>query len=261
MRSCLITSVLAASVLSVGFAATAGAAESGDGGEVASPTTVPFNLDALGLTPEQMNCLLSNATNPDMQDMTAMMDLMAQCGINPMDLVSGATAPTAPGSPTTVLDAVPAVPGAVDPAAAAAVLAMLGVDPEAADCIEAELLAADPLGDDNEALAILKACGLTLDDLLAGLVTANAAAAGASVTPTLPGVPTVPGVPTTASGEAPGPLVQQLIDTVQTQYGITLTPDQATCLLDNISGLDPEDMNAMLSLMEQCGISLDQLGG
>jgi len=68
-------------------------------------------------------------------------------------------------------------------------------------------------------------------------------------------------VPTTASGAAPGPIVQQLIDTVQTQYGITLTVEQATCLLDNITTLDPEDAQAMLALMEQCNISLDQLGG
>ena len=101
MRSTLITSVLAASVLSVGFAATAGATESGDGGEIATPTTVPFNLDSLGLTPEQMTCLMGSATNVDLQDMTAIMDLMTQCGINPMDLVAGAT-PTVPGVATTV---------------------------------------------------------------------------------------------------------------------------------------------------------------
>ena len=254
MRSTLITSVLAASVLSVGFAATAGATESGDGGEIATPTTVPFNLDSLGLTPEQMTCLMGSATNVDLQDMTAIMDLMTQCGINPMDLVTGAT-PTVPGVATTVFGAVPTVPGAVDPVAAAAVLAMLGVDPATAKCIEDGLLSAISPGDDNEALAILQGCGLTLNGLLTGLVAVNAAAAGAS----LPVVPTVPGVPTTLSGATPGPLVQQLIDTVQQQYGITLTPDQASCLLDNISTLDPEDMNAMLALMQQCGISLDDL--
>jgi hypothetical protein len=262
MRSTLITSVLAASVLSFGVAATAGAAESGDGGEVASPTTVPFNLDALGLTPEQMECLLGSASNPDLQDMTAMMDLMAQCGINPMDLTAGVTAPTLPGVPTTVFSAVPTVPGGpVDPAAAAAVLLMLGVDPTTAQCLADGLSAAISPGDDNEALAILKACGLTLNGLLTGIVAANAAAA-TSPLPTVPGLPTtVAGVPTTASGAAPGPIVQQLIDTVQAQYGITLTVEQATCLLDNITTLDPEDAEAMLALMEQCNISLDQLGG
>ena len=269
MRSTLITSVLAASVLSVGFAATAGATEPGaGGGDVASPTTVPFNLDALGLTPEQMECLFGSASNPDMQDMTAIMDLMAQCGINPMDLTAGATAPTVPGVPTTVFSAVPTMPvpgGPVDPAAAAAVLLMLGVDPTIAQCIEAGLSAAIPPGDDNEALAILQTCGLTLNGLLTGIVAANAAAAASSVPTvpglTVPGLPTIPGVPTTASGAAPGPIVQQLIDTVQSQYGITLTVDQATCLLDNITTLDPEDAEAMLALMEQCGISLDQLAG
>jgi hypothetical protein len=254
MRSTLITSVLAASVLSVGFAATAGAAESGDGGEIASPTTVPFNLDSLGLTPEQMSCLMGSATNVDLQDMTAIMDLMTQCGINPMDLVTGAT-PTVPDVATSVLGAVTTVPGALDPVAASAVLAMLGVDPAIATCIEDGLLADISPGDDNEALAILQSCGLTLNGLLTGLVAVNSAAAGA----VLPVLPTVPGVPTTLSGATPGPLVQQLIDSVQQQYGITLTVDQASCLLDNISTLDPEDMNAMLALMEQCGISLDDL--
>jgi hypothetical protein len=254
MRSTLITSILAASVLSVGFAATAGAAESGEGGEIATPTTVPFNLDSLGLTPDQMSCLMGSATNVDLQDMTAIMNLMTQCGINPMDIATAAT-PTVPGVATTVLSAVPTVPGALDPAAAAAVLAMLGVDPATAKCIENGLLAAISPGDENEALAIVQTCGLTLNGLLTGLVAVNAAAAGA----TLPAVPTVPGVPTTLSGATPGPLVQQLIDTVQQQYGITLTPDQASCLLDNISTLDPEDMNAMLALMQQCGISLDDL--
>src|SRR5918995_1517373 len=266
MRSTLITSVLAASVLSVGFAATAGAAtagaaESGDGGAVASPTTVPFNLDALGLTPEQMECLFGSASNPDLQDMTAIMDLMAQCGINPTDLGAGVTAPTVPGLPTTVLPVVPTVPvpgGPVDPAAAAAVLLMLGVDPTTAQCIGVGLSAAISPGDDNEALTILKTCGLTLNGLLAGIVAANAAASASPVPtvpglPTVPGVPTIPGVPTTASGAAPGPIVQQLIDTVQSQYGITLTVEQATCLLDNITTLDPEDAEAMLALMEQCG--------
>jgi len=267
MRSTLITSVLAASVLSFGFAATAGATESDDGREVATPTTVPFNLDALGLTPEQMECLFGSATSPDMQDTAAIMDLMVQCGINPMDLTAGVTAPTVPGVPTTVFSAVPTVPvGPVDPAAAAAVLLMLGVDPTIAQCIEAGLSSAISPGDDNEALAILQTCGLTLNGLLTGIVAANAAAAASSVTtvpglPTVPVVPTIPGVPTTASGAAPGPIVQQLIDTVQSQYGITLTVEQATCLLDNITTLDPEDAEAMLALMEQCGISLDQLAG
>jgi hypothetical protein len=268
MRSTLITSVLAASVLSVGFAATAGAAESGDGGSVATPTTVPFNLDALGLTPEQMDCLLASAANPDLSDMTAMMELMAQCGIDPMSLGAGVTTPTVPGVPTipgvptTLPLVVPTVPvGPLDPAAAAAVLLMLGVDPTTAQCIETGLSAAISPGDDDEALAILQTCGLTLNGLLTGIVAANAAAS-APVLPTIPGVPTtVAGVPTTASGEAPGPIVQQLIDTVQSQYGITLTVDQATCLLDNITTLDPEDAQAMLALMEECGISLDQLAG
>jgi hypothetical protein len=252
-------------VLSFGFAATAGAAESGDGGEIASPTTVPFNLDALGLTPEQMECLFGSANNPDLQDMTAIMDLMMQCGINPMDLGAGVTAPTVPGVPTTVLAVVPTVPtvpgGPVDPVAAAAVLVLLGVDPTTAQCIQDGLSAAITPGDDNEALAILQTCGLTLNGLLTGIIAANAAAA-ASPVPTVPGVPTtISGVPTTASGAAPGPIVQQLIDTVQSQYGITLTVEQATCLLDNITTLDPEDADAMMALMEQCGISVDQLGG
>jgi hypothetical protein len=259
MRTTLITSVLAASVLTLGVAATAGASESGAGGQVATPTTVPFNLDSLNLTPEQMDCLFANSGNTDLQDMTAIMDLMTQCGINPLDLVSGATTPTVPGIPTTSPGAVPTVPGGtLDPTAAASVLAMLGVDPSLAQCIQAGLAAAVSPGDDNEALVILQSCGLTLNELLAGLVAVNTLASGANTV--IPSVPTVPGIPTTASATV-SPIVQQLIDTVQTQYGVTLTPEQATCLLDNISGLDPEDVNAMLALMEQCGISLDQLGG
>ena len=255
MRTTLISSAIAISVASVGFAAAAGASgpreedSAGQAAVAAAPTTVPFDLGSLGLTPEQLTCLTSNVGAIDLNDMTSIMTLMTQCGINPLDLVTGGTSPTLPAVGTET-----SVPGAA--ADLAGILKTMGIDEVSADCIENGLLGATSLGD-TEALGILQSCGLTLSDLLTGVVAINEMVVSGSVpTPTLAAVPTTASGVTTAS-----PLVQQLIDSIREQYGIELTPEQASCLLDNISGIDPEDLSAMLTLMEQCGISLSDLAG
>ena len=201
---------------------------------------------------------MSNVVGVDLNDMTAIMNLMTQCGIDPLALGTGVGTPTVPtpGVATTLVPVTGTGTATIDPADAASIMLMLGVDPTAAQCIESGLLAATSPGDDNEALTILQSCGLTLNDLLIGVLAVNDLAAGTGVTPTLP---VASGVPTTAGVAVDNPLVQQLIDLVRDQYGIELTPEQATCLLDNVTGLDPNDMAATIAVMEQCGISLSDL--
>ena len=255
MRTSLITSVIAASVLTVGLAG--GVVQAGNRDPAAPPDTVPGMdmLSGLGLTPEQTQCLVDSAGDLDLEDMNAIMGLMTECAIDPMALVAGgATTPEpAIGTETSVLDDA----AAIDPDTAAAVLAMLGVDPTSAQCIADGLLAADAAGPDEDSLLLLQDCGLTLDDLLAGVVALNELAAGSA---DAPATTEVVGAPTTA-GEgiaSDNPMVTQIQDMLS-QQGIELDDDQVSCLVDNVGDLDPNDAAAAMAVFESCGISLTDL--
>ncbi len=53
-------------------------------------------------------------------------------------------------------------------------------------------------------------------------------------------------------------MVDLLLEQLAAQ-GINLDAEQGQCLLDNISSLDPNDMSAMLSVFETCGINVADL--
>ncbi len=255
MRRSLITSVIAASVLTVGLAG--GVVQAGNRDQAAPPDTVPGMemLTGLGLTPEQTQCLVDSAGDLDVEGMNAIMGLMTECGIDPMALVAGG-APTpepAVGTETSVLDDA----AAIDPDTAAAVLTMLGLDQTSTQCIANGLLAADAAGPDEEdSLLLLQDCGLTLDDLLAGVVALSELAGSADS----PATTEVVGAPTTA-GEgiaSDNPMVTQIQDMLS-QQGIELDEDQVSCLVDNVGDLDPNDAAAAMAVFESCGISLTDL--
>lgn len=254
MRKSLITSTIAASVLTVGFAAGAGQAAGSD--PAAPPDTIPGMdlLSGLGLDPEQTQCLVDNAASLDLEDMNAIMSLMTTCGIDPMALVAGGATVPEPAVGTEIT--VTGDDATLDPAAAAAVLVMLGVEPTGAQCIADGLLAADAPGTDEDSLLVLQDCGLTLNDLLAGVIALNELAAGSAVEPPS----TEAGAPTTA-GEglaSDNPMVAQMQEMLA-QQGIELDADQVSCLVDNMADLDPNDMTASMAVFETCGISLTDL--
>lgn len=222
----------------------------------APPTTTPIDdmgdiFGDLGITSEQGQCLLDSMSEVDLSDMSAMMTLIEQCGItmdqllnmdpSVLDGEADPSAPTSAGEPT---------PGAIDPAAAQAVLELLGVESADIACISDGLATAAP-GDDNAALTVLQGCGLSLSELLGGLVAVDAViVAGGTVS-------TIAGAPGTEDATSTG-MVDMLQDQLAAQ-GITLTDEQAQCILDNISQFDLDDMNSIVSVLETCGISLSDL--
>ena len=75
-----------------------------------------------------------------MNDLTALMELMTECGISTEQLLNVgedavAAAPTASEGLTPTLSLAP--PADIDPAAAAAVSPLLGLDPTTVDCMVA----------------------------------------------------------------------------------------------------------------------------
>lgn len=257
MRKIVLLPAIAASALAFGFA---GATQVSGSGPAAPPTTIPGldQLATMGLTPEQTQCLVDNSSGIDMSDMNAIMGLMTDCGINPMDLLGAtdtasdvvAVTETAPTENTSGA-------GELDQATVTAILGLLGVDPTSLQCIEDGLSSAVP-DDDNAALTVLQGCGLALTDVLAGLVSVNDVASVGD----LPTTPSVEGPDATGTGVGSSSgIVEQLQQLLRDQYGIELTDDQASCLLDNVSGIDMSDMNATLAVFESCGISLTDLAG
>ncbi len=84
MRNTLIASSVAALALAGLAGGAVYAADSDASPEVASTTTVPgMDIFAdMGLTLEQGACLVENVGGVDMEDLTAMMDLMTECGVS-----------------------------------------------------------------------------------------------------------------------------------------------------------------------------------
>ena len=70
---------------------------------------------------------------------------------------------------------------------------------------------------------------------------------------TLAGAPVTVAGPATTLGSDNG-----LVDLLQqqlTSMGITLTDEQAQCIVDNMAGVDTSDLTAMAGLLTQCGVS------
>jgi hypothetical protein len=249
MRRTLIATSLTALGL-VGLAGGAAIAAESDGAP-ATPTTLAPGMDIfadMGLTPEQGDCLVANVGSVDINDMTALMELMTQCGISTEQLAQiGTSMTTTTGDSTTTVAA--AVPGDIDAGTASAVLALIGLDETAVNCLVEGAVGA-PL-DDAAAEQVFVGCGVGPAQVLDAIVALNALALAAPVDTGAEPATT----PAVTSGNA---MVDLLLEQLAAQ-GINLDATQGQCLLDNISDLDPNDMSAMVAVFETCGIDIADL--
>jgi hypothetical protein len=253
MRKTLIASSLAALAI-VGLAGGAAFAAESDGSP-ATPTTLAPGMDIfadMGLTPEQGDCLVANVGSVDINDMTALMELMTECGISADQLaeIGSATATTAPATDSSTTAA--SLPTDIDPATASAVLTLLGLDQTAVDCLVSGSIGA-PL-DDAAAEQVFVGCGVGPAQVLEAIVALNTLAG--AVGPVEPVVDVVAtSGPAVTSGNA---MVDLLLEQLAAQ-GINLDATQGQCLLDNLSDFDPNDMAAMAAVFETCGINIQDL--
>ena len=146
----------------------------------ATPTTLAPGLDIfadMGLTPEQGDCLVANVGTVDINDITALMDLMTQCGISADQLaqIGSQSATTEPG----IAEPATTEPVDIDAATASAVLALLGLDQTAVDCLVSGSIGA-PL-DDAAAEQVFVGCGVGPAQVLEAIVALNTLAAAAEV--------------------------------------------------------------------------------
>jgi hypothetical protein len=257
--------VIASSLIVVALGGLAGgvASASDSGAAPAAPSTTLPGMDVfteLGLTPEQGQCLVDNIGSVDMEDMTALFDVMTQCGITMDQLlqIGQSTADTLPGAPEASAPVAPVVSVAIDPAAATAALDQLGLDPVALECLATASTPSAP-ADDASAETIFQACGVGPLQVLEGILALHAAAGGGiELTPTTLTATTL-GVATPATV---GPTGNAMLDILLQQLaseGIILDPEQGQCLLDNISDIDPNDFTAIAAVLETCGIELSDI--
>ena len=261
MRRTLIASSVAALALA-GLAGGAAvyAADSGASPAVASTTTLPGSdiFADMGLTPEQADCLVANVGGVDMEDLTALMNLMTQCGVSTDQLLQigeDALTTTLPGeTPTTTLVSPP--PLELDATTATAMLALLGLDQTTVDCVVAGVETQAP-ADDAAAESVFVTCGVGPLQILDAIVALDAAAGDAAPDETVAAATETLAPPASiaSSGNA---MVDLLLEQLAAQ-GIVLDAEQGQCLLDNISDLDPNDMTAMLGVFETCGIEIADL--
>jgi hypothetical protein len=256
MRKTLIASSLAA--LAIGGLAGGAVFAAESGGAPATPTTLAPGLDIfadMGLTAEQGECLVANVGSVDINDMTALMELMTECGISTDQLAqigsSMSTVLATDDVPTTVAASVPAD---IDATTASAVLALFGLDQAAVDCLVSGSIGA-PL-DDAAAEQVFLGCGVGPAQVLEAIVALNTLAGAVGPVESVVEVEVATSGPPATSGNA-------MVDMLITQFeasGITLDAEQAQCLLDNISELDPSDLAASLEVFtETCGIDITQL--
>ena len=95
----------------------------------------------------------------------------------------------------------------------------------------------------------------TLDGLLSSF---NAVTGAGSPTSTASAVTTTTAVTTSTSD----PFVALLQQQLQDQLGLSITDEEAGCLLDNFGDTDPNDVAAILALLDTCGVdATDATGG
>jgi hypothetical protein len=261
MRKTLIASSLA--VVALGGLAGSIASASGSGADPAAPPDTTPGLDALselGIDAEALQCIVENFGSADVTDMSAMTELIDQCGIsldqlmqllqigdetvatveNVIGTVGEATATTEVGEAT--------VPPDIDAATAAAALEALGLDEASVDCLVTEAATATP--DDAGAGAAFDNCGVGPAQLLDAIVALDAAASGTDAAPPTTAVDDV--VPTSAASSG-SEAFDIVIETLESA-GIELEAEQEACLQENVEGLDPTDITAITALLETCGI-------
>ncbi len=251
MRKTLIASSLAA--LAIGGLAGGAAFAAESDGSPATPSTLPPGLDVLadmGLTPEQADCLVANVGTIDINDTAALSDLMTQCGVT--FAVTAETTVESIEEPVTSGDT--STPDDIDAATASAVLVLLGLDQTAVDCLVSGSIGA-PL-DDAAAEQVFVACGVGPAQVLEAIVALNTLAGAIGPVESVVEVEVATSGPPATSGNA-------MVDMLITQFessGITIDAEQAQCLLDNISELDPSDLAASLEVFtETCGIDITEL--
>jgi hypothetical protein len=254
MRRTLIASSLAA--LSLGVLAGGAAFASESDGSPATPTTLAPGLDIfadMGLTPEQGDCLVANVGSVDINDITALMELMTECGISTDQLAEiGSTITTAAAIEDVETTVAASLPSDIDAATASAVLALLGIDQTAVDCLVSGSIGA-PL-DDAAAEQVFVGCGVGPAQVLEAIVALNTLAGAAGPVESVVDIAVTSGPPVT-SGNA---MVDLLLEQLASQ-GINLDAEQGQCLLDNLSDFDPNDMAAMAAVFETCGIEIADL--
>jgi hypothetical protein len=264
MRNTVIASSLV--VVALGGLAGGVASASDSGASPAAPSTTLPGMDVftdLGLTPEQGQCLVDNIGSVDTDDMTALFDVMTQCGITMDQLLqigeaSATTLPavSAPSAPAVAVSSI-----AIDPASAAAALDQLGLDPVALECLAAASTPSAP-ADDAAAELIFEACGVGPLQVLEGILALHTAVGGGTtattITPTTLTATTLSVATPATVTETGNAMVDILLQQLAAQ-GIILDPEQGQCLLDNISDIDPNDFTAIAAVLETCGIELSDI--
>jgi hypothetical protein len=97
----------------------------------------------------------------------------------------------------------------------------------------------------------------TLNGLLLSFDRVDPDAASAT---TVAGAPTATAAADPATTAASGsPFVELLQQQLQDQLGLTITPEQGQCLLDNAGDLDPEDLQAVVTVLTTCGVDVMDL--
>lgn len=247
----LRTSLAAAALVAGGLLATAGAASAAPPTE---PPTQPIEIDLQQimetLTPEQIACI-AQAGADLAADPNSAVQVLTDCGVSLDQLAT--LVPGGESLDPAVSSEVGSDDGTVDPAAVAAVLAAAGLDATDLTCIGAGLDAA-VTGDDAEALTILQGCGISLAEILQGLVAAGASAPVPAVdTPATP-ASTVAGVPADDA-------INNMVTDMLASMGIELSPDQIACFTNAVTtgGINSSDTGAVMTLLSECGISLTDM--
>jgi hypothetical protein len=255
MRKTLIASSVAVLALA-GLAGGAVYAVNSDASPEAAPDTTAPAIDIfteLGVTPEQAQCLVANVAGIDTSDLTALTELMAQCGISierlPRLGQSDVTTESSIVVETITSEAPP--PGDLDPDTVTAVFALFDLDQSAVDCLVGEAEAVAPT-DDATAEGIFITCGIGPLQVLEAIVALDAAAGDVDTAVDTPAVSLAPPESVTSSGNA---MVDLLLEQLAAR-GINLNAEQGQCLLDNISSFDPSDLSSMLYVFEGCGIDV-----
>jgi hypothetical protein len=246
--------VIASSLLVVALGGLAGGVASATA-QAAPDTTLP-GMDVftdLGLSGEQGQCLVDNIGSVDMEDMTALFEMMEQCGITMEQLMQiGEATATLPAVPEATTAAV-----TIDPASAAAALDALGLDAVAVECLAASTPSAP--ADDVAAEATFQACGVGAAQVLAGILALDAAAGGGTDVTTDTLTASTLAVRAPATVPETGNVMLDILLQQLAADGIMLDAEQGQCLLDNISDFDPTDFTAMGAVLETCGIELSDI--
>lgn len=228
-----------------------------------------------GLDQARLQCIMA-AMPPFEADDAVALQAVQGCGAQLMSILRGAVHVAQRADmfldPTATTVALPPVVGAdaLPDGDAFYVGFMLLLLPEETACLATGLAGATN-EDDATALAIMQRCEVSLGQTLQMLSFAllndvESVPTDPTVPGTLAALPTVPTLPIGSPTSTPlispdDPLVDQFQEMLLDQEGIALDDEQAACLLSQIQagGVDPDDMDAMLGLMEGCGITLTDL--